>query len=298
VNRVPADRIIKLAAQYRLNFRMTGEEEQQLIGLGATKDLITGLKPFARPSEDAPDTSNRAEARPSLIVNSTTPRAEVYMNDIRMGRAGEDGVLKIPDVPTGKQRIRVSLEGFADFISQIETAPGFVATLAVPALEKSTESLESLSVGKRPDVAALAGLKTVVSSDPGDPLIVRDAFHVIGVPFLRRNNKCHLSVTTKYIFFSTDDKRLYKIPVDRIQRVQMISADRYYAKTTYALVVAFGAPGALMLAKKRKVDALAIDYTNERGGAMKLVVQVPQGMGTPCLERLAFGGIAIGPAHT
>jgi hypothetical protein len=297
VNKVPTDSITKLAKLYRLGFQMTTDEEQQLIGLGASTSLITVLRELASPEKRDPKPEAAAVPAPAgMVVNSTTPMAEVYVNDIRMGRTGDDGLLKIPNVVAGVHHIRVSRDGFKDYTSDVELSSGNTVMLPVPELQKSSaDEMSSLATTLREEKQS-GNAKPSPAPEISIPFVVRDGFHVIGIPSLRRNSKVHLSVSTKYIFFSTDDRRLYKIPIDRIDRVEMVGAERYYAKTTYGLVVAFGPAGALMLAKKRKVDSLIIDYRNEKGGWMKLVMQVPQGMGTPCLERLAFGGISIGPS--
>jgi len=298
-NGVTAERVGKLAGQYRLGFKMTKEEEQQLTTAGASGELIARLREFVVPDPAQAPAPAAAAPRAELVVQSATPSVDVYVNDIRVGRAGPDGTLKIPDLDPGPQHIEVSREGFSEFNSDVNLVPGDATSLTVPPLADSKETPEALAAAITETKPAAQQPKLELSAPISAPFTVRDGFHMVGIPTLKRNNRCHLSITTRYVFFSTNSRNaFYKIPIDRVERVQMIAAERVYAKATYAAVLAFGIPGALMLTKKRKVDALVIDYRNERGGAMRVVVQVPKGMGTPCLERLAFGGIAIGPART
>jgi hypothetical protein len=195
--------------------------------------------------------------------------------------------------------VRISREGYVDYQSQIELKNGETATMSVPPLRVETPDASEVgqvapSVAPNPPQTGLVAASDLRTGG-GEPYAVKDAFHIVGISALRRNNKFDLSVTSKDMQFFSKDKRVYRIPFERTLRVQMISAERYYAKATYAAVLAAGAIGALMLAKKRKVDALVIDYENEKGGLMQMVIQVPKGMGTPCLDRLAHGGVAIGP---
>jgi hypothetical protein len=47
----------------------------------------------------------------SLIVKTTPPRAEVYLDNLLRGLSGEDGVLRIPDLDPGTPALKVTLAG-------------------------------------------------------------------------------------------------------------------------------------------------------------------------------------------
>lgn len=148
-----------------------------------------------------------------------------------------------------------------------------------------------------PAATAPATAESAALPSSGEPLLIKGAFHIVGIPSLRRNKKFDLSITNREMIFNEKGERLYRIPFERIERAQTNDEKRDYAKATYAAVVAVGLPGAFLMAKKHKVDALVISYRNERGGLMEMVIEVPKGLGPACLERLAKGGIATGPAE-
>jgi hypothetical protein len=126
-----------------------------------------------------------------------------------------------------------------------------------------------------------------------EALVMRHVFHIAGIPGVKRNGRGDLVLSTRTLTFFKDDRAALVIPYTRIQHVRVAPADREYAKATYAAVLAAGAPGALLLLKKRHVDALAIDFENERGGRMSAVIQVSKGDGARCSEWLAHYGIKV-----
>ena len=144
---------------------------------------------------------------------------------------------------------------------------------------------------------ALAEAPGVNSGDNNETLVLRHAFHIAGIPGIKRNGRGDLVLSTRTLSFFKDDREALVVPYTKIQHVHVAPADREYAKATYAAVLAAGAPGALLLLKKRHVDALAIDFENERGGRMSAVIQVSKGDGMRCSEWLARYGIKVeGPS--
>jgi len=126
-----------------------------------------------------------------------------------------------------------------------------------------------------------------------DVLVVRKVFHVAGIPGLRRNERGDLILKTLHLSFSKGKKEAVIIPYDRIRQAQLLSGERHYPKATYAAAVTTFGIGALLIMHKRQVDTLIMDYTNERGGLMGLVLQLPKGTGDQCKELLVSRGVKL-----
>ncbi|HVB28422.1 MAG TPA: hypothetical protein VNG91_01300 [Terriglobia bacterium] len=125
-----------------------------------------------------------------------------------------------------------------------------------------------------------------------DSLLLQNVFQIVGVPKVKRNRRVDLSLSAESLIVRQDEKERMSVPYARIQRVEVLDGTRTYAKATSAAVVAIGVAGALLLLKKQHVDTLVIDYLNERGGQMGLILQVPLGKGTVCRDWLRRHGVA------
>ncbi len=68
-------------------------------------------------------------AAPALVVHSKPGEAEVYVDDVRAGKTSPEGVLKIPDLSPGTHRVRLSLQGYADYEQTVALAAGQPATI-------------------------------------------------------------------------------------------------------------------------------------------------------------------------
>lgn len=130
-------------------------------------------------------------------------------------------------------------------------------------------------------------------------ITVPKVFHIAGIPGLKCNKRGDLTLNDRELIFRQKNKQQFAIPYERIRRVQLLSGKRDYGKTAAAASVAsiaatgFAFPGALLLLKKRKVDTLVIDYTNERGGLAGIALQLPEGQGAPCKEKILRSGTAM-----
>jgi hypothetical protein len=113
---------------------------------------------------------------------------------------------------------------------------------------------------------------------------VRSAFHIVGAPGVKRNARVDLYFTSEGLRLKQGDRDVLAVPYDHMTSLEVLDGTRTYAKATYASVLAFGVPGALMLTKKKHVDTLVLDYVNERGGQIGLIVQVPAGQGAICCD--------------
>jgi hypothetical protein len=307
---------------------------EQLISRLKEYQLLKPTAPTPAPTSGSPTVSAPPSVNaPVLLISSATGDSEVYVDDVREGKTSSDGLLKIVSLQPGPHKVRVSRSGFADFQTTSELKSGETTTQVIPVLVASADvglspkttsqsqaidmsatttgrpvassALPSNPVTKAPTPGATAANiskahpgylpKSSLTTYTGEPVAIKDAFHIVGIPAMKRNKKFDLEVTTRDMIFSEGGKRVYRIPFERMERVQMNPTKREYAKATYAAVLVLGAPGAAVLAIKKDVDALIINYRNEKGGLMEMVIQVPHGMGTPCLDRLARGGVPIGP---
>ena len=125
------------------------------------------------------------------------------------------------------------------------------------------------------------------------PLAIQKAFHLVGIPGVKRNGRVDVKLTADALVFLKDRKAALSLPYARVRRIQVLDGTRTYAKATYVSVLAFGLPGLIVLAKKSHVDTLVVDYVNERGGEMGLVIQVPAGTGGPCRDWLLKHGVQV-----
>jgi hypothetical protein len=117
-------------------------------------------------------------------------------------------------------------------------------------------------------------------------------FHLVGVPKVRRDERVDVSLAGDGLVF-LHKKVPYQIPYTRVRRVTFLRGDRVYEKATYAAAVAFGLPGAFMIMKKHHVDTIVLDYDNERGGQMGIVVQLETGQGALLKSRLVEKGVNV-----
>jgi hypothetical protein len=122
---------------------------------------------------------------------------------------------------------------------------------------------------------------------------VPKVFHIAGIPGQRRNARLTLILEDKKLVCERKGVRVLEVTYERFRRTQLVSGARDYPEATYiAAVTTFGI-GGLLIAKKRKMDVLVLDFVNERGGRMGLVLQLPLGQGPACKEWLAQRGISV-----
>ncbi len=109
-----------------------------------------------------------------------------------------------------------------------------------------------------------------------ESLTIRKAFHGGGIPRLRLDQRVDLTFKPDSVLVMKGKNTVATVPFTRIRRVQLLSADRHYPGATYAAVLAAGYGGAFLILKKRKVDVLLVEYVNERGGQMGMILQMPK----------------------
>jgi len=115
---------------------------------------------------------------------------------------------------------------------------------------------------------------SIESAQPG----LEKLFHLAGIPGLRRDERVNLSLTPDGLLFETK-KVHYQVPYVQIHQILVLQADRRYEGRTYAAAVATYGIGSLLILKKHHVDTVVLDYVNERGGKMGIVVQMEVSQG-------------------
>jgi hypothetical protein len=117
-------------------------------------------------------------------------------------------------------------------------------------------------------------------------------FHLVGIPGLRRDQRVDLTTNAEGLLFETKQTQ-YLVPYARLRQVLLLSADRRYEGRTYAAALATYGVGALLILKKHHVDTVILDYVNERGGKMGIVIQMETSQGQLFEESLKQRGISI-----
>ena len=141
-NSVAPARIEELARQYGISFEMTQGTERELRDAGAADELVKTLRELApKPPEETPATSppaavpspspTAAPSPPVLMVESTPPGAEVYIDEERVGKTGPEGKLKVSTLIAGEHRLRVSLDGYRDYARGLDLPVGQATVVAL-----------------------------------------------------------------------------------------------------------------------------------------------------------------------
>ncbi|MDE3187650.1 MAG: hypothetical protein KGM96_09035 [Acidobacteriota bacterium] len=117
-------------------------------------------------------------------------------------------------------------------------------------------------------------------------------FHLVGIPGLRRDERVNLTLDSDGFSFQTR-KVQYQVPYARIHQVLLLSSDRRYEGRTYAAALATYGVGALLILKKHHVDTVVLDYVNERGGKMGIVLQMETSQGEVFKNLLKSRGVSI-----
>lgn len=110
---VPPDRVATIAKNRGIGFQVTPDTERLLREAGANDNLVSALKQLA------PKLSP-----PLLVIHSTPPHAQVYVDDTLLGTTSADGTLKLPALSAGDHKVRLSSEKYNDFEVVAKLAPG------------------------------------------------------------------------------------------------------------------------------------------------------------------------------
>lgn len=144
-NGVSSTRVEELVRAYGITFTLDPETVTQLRDAGANESLIKALRELsAKPEEAPPPVETKpapaaapaappaaAPAPPVLMVETTPPGTEVYVDEERVGKTGPEGKLKVSTLPAGNHRIRVSSSGYDDFARDMDLTAGQTTVVAV-----------------------------------------------------------------------------------------------------------------------------------------------------------------------
>jgi hypothetical protein len=122
------------------------------------------------------------------------------------------------------------------------------------------------------------------------------AFHVTGLPDVKRGQRVDIRFADDEVVFE-HKATVHHAPFIRVKQVLLLHAARNYEKSTAAAAVvtgALGVPfGALMILQKHKVDSVVVDYENDRGGRMGLIVQLESGKGQEIGAMFTKHGVSV-----
>jgi hypothetical protein len=124
------------------------------------------------------------------------------------------------------------------------------------------------------------------------PPSFQNLFHLVGIPGLRRDQRVNLTADSDGFLFQTK-KTQYQVPYARIHQVVLLPAARRYEKSAGVAAAATYGVGALLILKKHHVDTVILDYMNERGGKMGIVIQMETSQGQLFSDLLKSRGVPL-----
>jgi hypothetical protein len=129
-------RIIDLANEKGIDFEITSDIKNKLRDAGATQELIEALVKARK--------GNKEEAKPqsgNLKVKTKPGEAQVYLSDEFKGLTSPEGELRVPSIPPGDYRLRVSKVGYQTWEDQVTVTSAETETAFVTLAQTSSESV-------------------------------------------------------------------------------------------------------------------------------------------------------------
>ncbi|MBI1983750.1 MAG: PEGA domain-containing protein [Acidobacteria bacterium] len=147
-NSVPSARIADLASQYGIAFELTSQAENELREAGATDELLKSLREIAAKATAATPPAPEPVTAPSpvppvLLIETSPPGAEVYIDEERAGKTSPEGKLKVSNLPPGQYRLRASLEGHQDYSRDVDLSAGQTTVVAVALVAEKPSPAET-----------------------------------------------------------------------------------------------------------------------------------------------------------
>jgi hypothetical protein len=128
---VSPKRIEVLVRERGIDFEVNQEAEKDLRQAGATNGLLATLKELTpKPTTPTPTSPTSVPSR-ALDVLSDPGGAKVYIDDAPVGTTSRQGLLKLPNLPVGKHRVRVSLDAYEDCERDIELTHSLLTNMYV-----------------------------------------------------------------------------------------------------------------------------------------------------------------------
>jgi hypothetical protein len=143
-------------------------------------------------------------------------------------------------------------------------------------------------------VLIAAGFCGASCNASGQAVTFQNLFHLAGIPGVRGEARVDMIPNSDALIFQTRKVR-YEVPYARIHQVIILRSDRRYEGTTYAAAVATYGVGSLLILKKHHMDTAILDYINERGGKMGIVIQMEISQGDQFEQVLNSKGVPVKP---
>jgi hypothetical protein len=182
-NGVSSTRVEELVRAYGIAFEVTPEVVTELRDAGAREDLIKALREIApKPEAQAPaskpesapasppssSTPAPAPAPPVLMIETTPPGAEVYIDEERAGKTSPEGKLKVSTLSAGSHSVRVSSSGYDDFSRSVDLAGGQSTVLAVTLVATKPAAVEPAATAPQPASKPASGASPPENQSPPD----------------------------------------------------------------------------------------------------------------------------------
>jgi hypothetical protein len=129
-------------------------------------------------------------------------------------------------------------------------------------------------------------------SSQGQEPAFQNLFHLAGIPGVRGEARVDMITNADALVFQTRKVR-YEVPYARIHQVTLLRSDRRYEGRTYAVALATYGVGSLLILKKHHMDTAVLEYVNERGGKMGIVLQMEIVQGDQLKQLLASKGVSV-----
>src|SRR5215471_9428022 len=145
----------------------------------------------------------------------------------------------------------------------------------------------------------MAALLTASLWDSAIAADFRKTFHVAGLPDTKSGRRVDVSFGADDLVFEGSGRirSEYRVPYRRIKQALLLHANRHYEKATVAAATATGALGvpfgALLILQKHKVDTVIIDFENDRGGRMGIVLQLERDQEQQLGARFREHGVSV-----
>jgi hypothetical protein len=159
-------RIVELTSQYGIAFELTSSAENELREAGATDELLKSLREMAAKAAAAipPAPTPVATPPPSppvLLIETSPPGAEVYIDEERAGKTSPEGRLKVSNLPPGQHRLRASLEGHQDYSRNVDLSAAQTTVVAVALVAEKPPAAETPAPTSAPAPATAPTQPTV-----------------------------------------------------------------------------------------------------------------------------------------
>jgi len=125
------------------------------------------------------------------------------------------------------------------------------------------------------------------------PLQFQKVFHMAGLSGVSRNAHVDAAFMEGDLVITHRKKPALTLPYPRMRKVQLFPGGRVNPGAMYAGALAAGVLGVLLTKKAKPVDVLVLEFANERGGLMGVVLQFPEKSGPQIKAWLEKRGVEV-----